>query len=134
MFKFPIPPGTVVSVLVGFVRHYGIATDKWIDGEQAFISSSMRRGCVAEESKTVFSNNKPIRIEGYPGKLSAAVVLMRARALLGETWDLFKKNCEHFWRKAHGLKPQSPQVRGWAAGIGTFAVIFIASRAGGIRA
>ena len=51
---------------------------------------------------------------GYPSNLAPIEVIRRARLLTGHPYSLLGFNCEHFVRIAHGLRPESPQVRGWA--------------------
>jgi hypothetical protein len=96
------------------------------------ISCSRRRGGVAEESIVEFSQGSPITPVDYPGTLPPFQVLWQARNLLGTRWDLFRFNCEHFVRLAHGLEPQSPQLQSGvalAALLGFVSLVSLGSRA-----
>ncbi|MCG7980275.1 MAG: lecithin retinol acyltransferase family protein [Candidatus Thiodiazotropha taylori] len=66
---------------------------------------------MAEEKEEIFADGCKIKIHGYPSQLPPFVVLRKARNKLGTKYDVFKWNCEHFVRWAHGLKPESPQLQ-----------------------
>ncbi|PUB88045.1 MAG: hypothetical protein DBP00_07390 [gamma proteobacterium symbiont of Ctena orbiculata] len=106
-----LQPGTIVSVAVGPIRHFGIVSDRVDFGSPYIISSSNRTGQVAEEKSEIFANGGKIKVHGYPSRLNPFEVLKRARNMLGTKYDIFKWNCEHFVRWAHGLKPESPQMQ-----------------------
>ena len=103
-------PGTVVSVAVGPITHFGIVSDRQSNGLPHIISCSRRTGQVAEESAAAFANGGKIKVHGYPGERQPLHVMQKARSALGTKYDLFKWNCEHFVRWAHELKPESPQL------------------------
>jgi len=106
-----LQPGTIVSVAVGPLTHFGIVSDQQGGGFPNIISCSRRTGQVAEEAATVFANGNNIKVHSYPGRLDPLQVIQRARSKLGTEYDLFKWNCEHFVRWAHNLKPESPQLQ-----------------------
>jgi hypothetical protein len=106
----------VVSIPTFLIyRHKGIVSDRWHNGKPMIISNSARAGRVCEEPWDVFAEGHAVAGDGYPGGLPNYEVIGRARLLIGTQYDLFNWNCEHFVTKAHGLKPQSPQVAVTAA-------------------
>ena len=102
--------GTIVSAPKGLIDHQGIIANDYFNGGYSVISNSGKFGRVIEEPIQSFANGKPIKIIGYPGKKSPNEVVWSARALLNEPYNLFKNNCEHFVRKVHGVKEESPQL------------------------
>lgn len=105
-------PSTPVYVWVGLVRHLGIVSDRWWNGEPLVISHSLRRGGTFEEPWSVFHGGRPVHVAGEKSNLAPWVVLARARSWIGQkSWSLFL-NCEHHVRHALGLEPASPQLRG----------------------
>lgn len=97
------------------IEHYGIST-----GYGTVISSSMRTGIVIEESMDMFSGGHAVMSKGYPSELTPSVVLANARSAVGEKWNLFTDNCQHFATWCHNNK-HSPQLQ-WAIG-GIFTLI-----------
>lgn len=106
-----LTPGTLVSVMVGPFKHYGIVSGRAIGGMPHVISNSRRKGAVAEEPVSVFSGGKSIKVHGRLGELSPSAVVSRARSQLGKTYNLLRWNCEHFVRWAYGIKVESPQLQ-----------------------
>jgi hypothetical protein len=105
-------PGMLVSVPVfGPFRHVGLLGDRWIGGNLTVISCSRRRGEVVEESWDEFRQGQLVTLENYLGSRSPEVVLARAREAIGTRWNLVTFNCEHFVRRAHGVREQSPQLQ-----------------------
>jgi lecithin:retinol acyltransferase len=125
-----LEPGTVVSVQIGLIRHYGIASDRYDSGGSLVISSSKAAGLVIEEPLICFSHGKRIQTHGFPSDLMPWQVVSRARSVLGSRYNLRDSNCEHFVRWVHGLKPESPQLKramlvgGILAGIGAVALLW----------
>lgn len=105
-----IQPGSVVSTPFFLGRHVGIVTDRLKDGSPTVISNSGALGGIVEQSLDEFKGKNPVRIDGYPGKMTASTVLSRARSKIGTPYSLLTWNCEHFVRYAHGLQQQSPQL------------------------
>ena len=102
--------GTIISTPKGLVRHHGLLSYNSSLGSYTAISSSGKYGQVVEEPLEMFANGKQIRNEGYPGNKPPQEVIEIAKSLVGDKYNLFKNNCEHFVRKAHGIKPESPQL------------------------
>jgi hypothetical protein len=122
VFGVPVPIGGVVGVPVatriGRVDHRGIVTDRYgADGEPTILHASDLYGHVVETTATEFVQKAvgPVRFVSYPGGLPPGEVLHRARAKLGTKYRALTANCEHFTTGVHGLPPDSPQIRGWAA-------------------
>lgn len=106
-----LQPGTIVSVGVGPLTHFGIVSDQGGPDFPHIISCSRRTGQVAEETAADFANGGTIKVHNYPSQLNPFQVIQRARSKLGTKYDLFKWNCEHFVRWVHSLKPESPQLQ-----------------------
>lgn len=111
-------PAMIVAVpIVGPLRHVGIISEPFGAFGPLVISSSRRRNCVAEEPLDAFANGGRVIAVGYPGHLPPDVVVARARSKLGERWNLFNANCEHFVSWAHGMKVESPSLKVALAGV-----------------
>jgi hypothetical protein len=104
-------PGYIVSVpvhtSVGVIEHKAIAT-----GEGTFLHCAKLFNSVIESpySEYVLTAVGEPWVEGYPGKLSPAEVIKRARSRMGEPWQV-TSNCEHFVYWSHDVDVQSPQVQ-----------------------
>jgi len=119
------PAGAILVADHGVFRHYGIAGDRQINGEQSVISCSWRRKSTVEEALSEFANGQEIDCQGLIGELPAHDILARARADIGKPWTLLRNNCEHHVTRASGLKPRSPQVRRAAIGAAAVAAIIM---------
>lgn len=117
-----LTPGTIVSVGVGPLTHFGIISDYGDPKFPYVISCSRRTGQVSEETAADFANGGDIKVHGYPSQLEPHQVIQRARRKLGTRYDLFKWNCEHFVRWAHNLKLESPQLQ-FAVTIGVVSLL-----------
>lgn len=103
--------GQVVASSREGYSHFGIVTDSWKDGEQMVISCSGLRKMVVEEPMSTFRQGSSIERRSSPSALPAQEVLARARRKLGQRYDLFNWNCEHFVYESFGRPKQSPQLR-----------------------
>lgn len=103
--------GTIISVNVGPYEHLGILTDQGLDRHQTVISNSSRRGGVYEETIDVFTGGREMNVHGYIGSLDPNIAISRARSKIGSCYNIFHWNCEHFVRWAHGLVPESRQLK-----------------------
>lgn len=90
------------------------------------ISGSKVKGIVVEEPMDEFADGSLVVFQGYISSLSRQEVVARARSMLGERWDVLANNCEHVVSRAHGLQPQSPQLRG-AVVLGALGALVLAS-------
>jgi hypothetical protein len=113
-----LAPGTVLRVNHGLYDHVALVSDRIIDGERAVLGFSAAYGGLVEEPYSMFKGSRTVTCDGYPGKLAPQAVLWRARASAGRRYSWFAFNCEHFIREAHGLQPESPQLRNWLLAIG----------------
>lgn len=120
-------PGTVIArQYLGYV-HLGLLSDSLWGPDRTVFEFSAEAGGFRERSLTNFADGGQVVVIGYPSNLAPTEVMHRARSLTGHPYSLLGFNCEHFVRLAHGLQPESPQVRGWAllglamAGLGLLA-------------
>lgn len=122
--------GCIVSVPVetnvGTVNHKGILSDCLGPDEYPMVIHNAKiYGEIVESSMSVYVSKAvgPVASEGYPGQLTQAVVIARARSHIGQQWRPLS-NCEHFVSWAHGLEVTSPQLRraGKKAGLVTGAL------------
>jgi hypothetical protein len=90
------------------IWHYGIVVENY-----RVIHCSMKLQTVAIESWDEFRLGQPVEIVPVERQLPVWEVIHNAKSRLGEKWNLWDFNCEHFWMQAHGLEPQSPQLQ-WA--------------------
>ena len=104
-------PGTVVSspIILGF-RHFGIVSERMLDGKPTVLSASNRRGFACEEAWDVFTPTGEYAIENLSGPLCGYEVVEMARRALGTRYSILNWNCDHFVHHAVGLAPRSPQV------------------------
>lgn len=125
--RHQLQPGDVISAARGPIHHYGVVSDRFgPDGRIMAISGSKVKGIVVEEPIDEFAGGSPVVFRGYIGGLSRQEVVARARSMIGERWDVLANNCEHVASRAHGLQPQSPQLR-VAVALGVLgAVVFAA--------
>ena len=119
-------PGTVVYVrfLVVFT-HKGIVSDRWWNGKPMVIANSQDTRGVAEVPWDTFTGKRAWFVEGYPSRLPPYEVLHNARCKVGQPYDIWQFNCEHFVYGCHGKQPNSPQVAalGILAALGLIAII-----------
>lgn len=93
------------------IWHYGIVVGWNGRGELLIIHCSMRLGVVAIETITEFAQEGQTEYYNFNGELPAWEAIARAESRLGTPWHATDFNCEHFWREAHGLEPESPQLQ-----------------------
>ena len=86
--------------------HLGIS-----DGNGRVIHNSKARSRVVEESEKEFSGGLPIRVYHEITSDDKIAAYDRARSRVGQAYDLFSDNCEHFVRWAHGLVKESRQLQ-----------------------
>jgi hypothetical protein len=83
--------------------------------DRRVLHASKEKGRVVLDTLENFSEGKPVRALGYPGRLAPDQVLSRGLALLGQRYRLLRNNCEHLVAHAHGLPEKSPQLNAWLA-------------------
>ena len=95
----------IAAVLPNKIEHYGIYTESG-----TVVSASKRTQRVTEEDLVTFSGGHKVIGKGYPSELNPYEVVSNARRLLGQKWNLFRNNCQHFATSCHGEK-HSPQLQ-----------------------
>ncbi len=107
--------GTVISVPKGFVKHVGIVTGNYHQGQPTIISNTPKYGQVVEHTLEDFCGGKEFKIESIPKSYADGFrAVQKAFSRLGRPYQLTKYNCEHLVTDAFSLKPQSPQLAGWS--------------------
>lgn len=86
--------------------HYFVAS-----GNGLAIHNSKRMGCVVEETIADIAGGGLIERVPYISSTDRVAALRRMRSAIGEPYNLFSSNCEHFVRWVHGLDVQSYQVQ-----------------------
>lgn len=111
------PAGTVVGTSRGVYSHVGILTQAIPGFERTVISLNPGKPGlqVLEQTVSAFCAGAPISLEKMDGPLQWTSVLLRARSGQHPPYSWLTFNCEHFVRFAHGVLPQSPQVKVLAA-------------------
>jgi hypothetical protein len=125
-----MPPGTVISTVGfhGLATHTGIVSSEVdpVTGEQLVIHNARRNGTVEEPVSRFCSGNRPLLVEGFPGRLPPELVVARARSKIGTPWNLFEWNCEDMVNYAHGLRGAPTQVSTWALAFTVIGVLTLA--------
>lgn len=123
-----VRPGDIIAASRFGYWHVGIVADVAVGGAPTVISASKQTGRVVEETWATFAGGGSVRGVGYPGRLPRHVVVAQARAQIGQPWALLN-NCEHVATRAHGVEPQSGQLRAAvAAGIGVALAAWLGSQ------
>ena len=105
-----IIPGSVVEVCLPFgIKHRGIITELG-----TVVAGSKRLGRVSEEDIHSFTGGRPIHSVSYPSNRPPSAVVQEARSRIGEQWELFSRNCQHFTKTCHGLN--GPTQIEWVLG------------------
>lgn len=107
--------GSVVSVPKAFIKHMGIVTGNYLQGQQTVISNTPKYGKVVEHTLEDFCDGKGLSLVSTPTNFVVGYkAVQKAYGLLGRSYNLFSYNCEHLISEAFSLKPQSPQLAGWS--------------------
>lgn len=109
-----LPVGSVLSVDFGLYTHVGVVTGHDRRGLPIVTSNSHRRGGVFQESFAEFCEGRPCKLIRAAGH-DASILVQRARAALGQKYDLLRFNCEHFIEWVKGNPPSSGQLAFWGA-------------------
>lgn len=104
--------GDVVYVLLyGIFRHYGVVVR-----EAGFNSEPIIRTILRSEATPVdqiiseFAGEKLVTMITYPSETPRWVAAQNALNVKSFKYDLLSNNCEHFYRRIHGLSDVSSQV------------------------
>ena len=99
-------PGTLLEfTFMGGLKHFGIAT-----GYGTVIHSSRRFGGVKESDFAEFSNGRPVRVLTISCPVTGPELVARARAKIGQRYNVLTKNCEHFVTWVLEGRPRSRQL------------------------
>lgn len=107
-------PGEVLAFKKGPFTHYLIVSERG----SAIFNSLTFGGKVVEKPLPEVLDRRNWWSIGYPGALPFNEVIRSARSQIGKPWAPWN-NCEHFYKWAHGLKPESKQ---WQAVLMMFAI------------
>ncbi len=106
--------GEVVYVwwLPGLIRHYGVVVwEACLLGEEPIIRTVYPGGkAPVNETLSQFRKGRNAYKRSYPSNLNGWEVAQNALFITDFEYDLFKLNCEHFYKRAHGLPEISEQV------------------------
>ena len=116
--------GDIVSVAHPNFTHWGIRI-----GPNRIIAASKRYKLICEVTDEVFSGGGVINTHPLHGIVDRNAIIKAARSRLGERYDLFFSNCEHFVTWVVSGKPESPQVKYWVSTIITVAAIGLTATA-----
>ena len=100
----------VYTPLMKFGRHYGVVIQTGFMQEPIIRTVLSSHNAPVNLSATAFSEGKPIYAIPYPSQQSRWEVVQNVLRVLSFDYCLLTNNCEHFYRKAHGLSPVSLQV------------------------
>lgn len=124
--QYNLQVGDVVHVpLYGFLKHYGVVIHGGSPFHEPLIRTVLREKKEAvTQTQSEFSNGQKISIIPYPSQLPRWQVVDRALSITDFKYSLLNNNCEHFYRRVHGLSNCSPQViMGGIALLGLFFAI-----------
>jgi len=107
---YKVLPGDIIAASRFGYWHVGIVSEVTFGGAPTVISASKQTGRVVEETWATFAGGGAVRRVGYPGTLPRHAVVAQARAQIGQPWT-WSNNCEHVATRAHGIEPQSGQLR-----------------------
>jgi hypothetical protein len=117
-------PGSVISKMIAGYWHRGVFTQ-----HGTVIHNSKDLRCVIESSFEEFISNSQSVHWSYPSNSSPSAVEARARKALGLPYRLLTFNCEHLATWAHGLEPESPQIKLIASFAVAAAFLFVIAKA-----
>jgi hypothetical protein len=110
--------GTVISVPKAFIKHVGIVTGNYHQGQPTIISNTPKYGRVVEHTLEDFCGGKEFKVESVPQiYMDGYRAVQKAYSRLGKPYQLTKYNCEHLVTDAFSLKPQSPQLASWSTAL-----------------
>jgi hypothetical protein len=95
---------------MGLCRHYGVVVQAGYMQEPVIRTVLSSRNTPVNLSASAFSEGKPIYVIPYPSQCNRWEVVQNALHVLSFDYCLLTNNCEHFYKKVHGLNPVSFQV------------------------
>lgn len=120
-------PGDVLSRRKGPVMHRGIVLE---DGR--VLHNTPGRG-EHISSLREFSNGRKVKVERRSWD-QRSEALARASRWRARPYHLLRNNCEHTVSRAGTGRSASPQLRGWALGLGLAGAALVATRHPGLTA
>lgn len=104
--------GDVVYVwwIPGLIKHYGIVVEEGIFNEPRIRTVSPWSKEPIEQTYSQFGDGSPIYRHSTPTRLSGWQAAQRARSVTKFDYNLITRNCEHFYKYAHGLPQVSDQI------------------------
>lgn len=118
-------PGDVLARRKGMVMHHGIA----LGGGRVLHNTPDRGEHIS--SLADFAQGQKIRVQKRNlHERNRALVSASSLSAGGSArhYHLLDNNCEHTVHRYSGERPQSPQLRGWLAGVGCAAVALALTR------
>jgi hypothetical protein len=115
-------PGDIVSRRKGFVMHRGIAL-----GDGRVLHNTPFKGehiCSEEE----FSAGQRLYVQRMERSARQRALLHAQTDSVGRPYHLLANNCEHTVTRAIAGEAQSPQLRGWVAGLVAGAALLALTR------
>lgn len=95
------------------VQHHGIYAGRDAHGQHWFLENNWKNG-IQYTPSTEFFNNVPadkIRVSAFEGdNAQRTAALVRAKSRLGEKYNLFLYNCEHYCNEVQYGKARSVQI------------------------
>jgi hypothetical protein len=119
-FMRKIRVGDLCSVQQPFKLHYGVCVGRNSRGELVFVHNTPDGG-VTYATESAFARGRPITAAAP--SLPREEVVRRARALVGQRYDLLAFNCEHAANFAASGKAESLQAQRGVALAGIAAVL-----------
>lgn len=120
-------PGDVLSRRKGPVMHRGVAL-----GNGQVLHNTPGRG-EHISSLEAFSGGRKVRVQRRTFAEREAA-LARASQWRSRPYHLLRNNCEHTVSRARSGRRTSPQLRGWALGLGLAGAALLATRHPGLTA
>lgn len=109
MYEMCYFPGQVLAVRARYgvipYTHYGVVGPY---GEIIHNCAEARR--VIRSGLNEFAKGRSVAIISHNSLRASWQIACEADRLVGQPYDLFRFNCEHFWRHCAGLPVESPQV------------------------
>lgn len=112
------------------IKHYGVLTP-----ENTVVHASKEHGYVVESSLEKFADRGNIHLAPLSPRISEERIRENVNQMLGQPYNLLKRNCEHVARFITGNAKKSPQLRkagaALAVGLAFFILPKLASRRSG---
>lgn len=114
--------GDILSISGGFYQHYMIVV-----GPNLVVHASKENGVILANLSDVVTGKNVIN-HGRHGELPDSEIIRRATNMIGMSYNLFLRNCEHVVRHASGIKVESPQIQSAVACVLLVGAVFVIHR------